>query len=1009
MPPRPRRAAAAPALIDRLSDDVVFAWLPAPIAEAAVDLVKAGRVARPAIGTTRIEAIVADRGRRVRATIAWGATGPASRCDCGKRSPCAHAAAIAILLLGGAVGGDVNDEADGQTDEARTDGAPIAEAAELERRRRVERGASELFEVRPHPSTRVYGAWDVGSPSARTYDVVIRALDEPHNGCTCPDFATNLLGTCKHVEAVLHHLRKNAPRKLREAAAAGPPSSYLHLAFPDGEASREGEVRLRLAPNAARRLPARRLAADRLAGDLASAWPALRDQLVEAGVEIPREVERHVERLRERAERERRAAAVLAEVRAAGRDQPGFRAALYPYQVEGVAFLAARGRALLADEMGLGKTAQAIAAMARLMRTDGVRRTVVVCPTSLKHQWQREIARFTTLGERDVAVVAGTRAERVACYRSEAAVLITGYELARTDERDLEALGIDLLILDEAQRIKNWRTRTADVVKRLRTRFAFVLTGTPLENRLDDLYSLMQVIDPHLFGPLWRFNEDFTTLDERGRVTGYRNLDRLRARVAGVLLRRRKEEVLTELPERIVTRLEVPLTDQQRAIHDEAEGVVGRLLAILKRRPLTPVEEKRLMSAFQRMRMACDAAELCDDDAPKGAPKLDELSGLLEEICVAGGRKVVVFSEWEKMQALAAAVCERAGIGHVRLHGGVPSAKRGALIDRFREDPSCRVFLSTDAGGVGLNLQVASHVINLDLPWNPAVLAQRIARVHRLGQREAVNVVLLVSRGSFEERMEVTLEAKRALFAAAVGDDATTTELERSSFASRIATLLGGAFAAATGKEAVAAAPDPVAALREKLGPALERVVRLSDGRLLGVVRGEGVPAAAEPNAVLLPSRAAEALGALGPASPLAAGELLWQADPVAPADAQRALRRERLATAERKLGAARALVAASLGSEALGPLRDALALACRALDERGDPGDDPAALLGAVYGHLVPSGALTPADAHALVRAGELARAFDGSPLQPPESLIAEVMEEARSLVARARERLGA
>jgi SNF2 family DNA or RNA helicase len=506
---------------------------------------------------------------------------------------------------------------------------------------------------------------------------------------------------------------------------------------------------VRLAPEARaaeRRLAARHFGPDgRLSRPLADAWPELAREAVEVGVEVPAEVTRHAERVLEAGRQEQRRRTVGAEVRAPGCDQPGLRVKLYPYQVEGVAFLASRGRALLADEMGLGKTAQAIAAMAWLRRRGEVRRALVVCPASLKHQWLREIRQFTELAEEDVAVVSGGREERRALYADAPPVLVTSYELVRADEREILDLAPDLLVIDEAQRIKNWRTRTASVVKRIRSSFAFVLTGTPLENRLDDLYSLMQVADPHLFGPLWRFNEEFTTLDQAGRPTGYRNLDLLRALTAPVLLRRRKEEVLSDLPERLVSRLTVPLTQEQRDIHDDGEATVARLLAILKRRPLTPVEEQRLMRAFQRTRMSCDAAGLVDKET-RGAPKLDELERLLEEICLAGGHKAVVFSEWERMQAMAAEVCERLGIGHVRLHGGVPSALRGRLIDRFREDPDCKVFLSTDAGGVGLNLQVASHVVNLDLPWNPAVLAQRIARVHRLGQREAVNVVLLADR-----------------------------------------------------------------------------------------------------------------------------------------------------------------------------------------------------------------------------------------------------------------------
>jgi hypothetical protein len=458
----------------------------------------------------------------------------------------------------------------------------------------------------------------------------------------------------------------------------------------------------------------------------------------------------------------------------------------------------------------------------------------------------------------------------------------------------------------------------------------------------------MQVVDPHRFGPLWRFNQEFTALDPTGRPTGHRNLDRLRERIAPVVLRRRKEEVLHDLPERIVSRLTVPLTPEQASIHDEAQERAARLVAVLKRRPLTPVEEQRLMRAFQRMRMACDAAGLVDKKTP-GAPKLEELARLLEEACLGDGRKVVVFSEWERMQAMAAGVCQRLGLGFVRLHGGVPSSARGRLIDRFREDPKCQVFLSTDAGGTGLNLQAASHVVNLDLPWNPAVLAQRIARVHRLGQRVAVNVVLLVSEDSFEQRMEGTLDGKRALFAAALGDDRETVELERSSMARRIATLLSGEFAASTGK------PTAVSPRRGQ--------------------RGE-------------PTWATERW------PPVAA--------PGGAADPSPAARRDLTALAERKHAAAAALVVAAQPGEALAFFREAMALACRALDRRSDPGAEPAALLQAVHGHLLPEGLVSDAEASALARAGDAARAFGTSVVAPPEALVARIGADAAGLVGR-------
>jgi superfamily II DNA or RNA helicase len=991
------KPAPLPTLLDRLTPDAVYGAFSEPVLAEGREAVERGRVARPSIGAGRADAVVVGADRRShRARLALAGDEVAPSCTCGERR-CQHAAALGLLLLGEALPDEVEE------------GAPSDPPRQAERRRRESRGASELFEIRRRPGVRqgLLGEYEVASPSARAYVVTLRALDAPHNGCTCPDFATNLLGTCKHVEAVLHHLRADAPRRWKRAAGEGPAASYLHLVF---EPEESVGIRLREAAGPAeRRLAARFFGPEgKLQGAIEAAWPELARCAIEAGVELPEEVARLGERHSEAERSERRRRAVEREVRAAGTEQPGLRRRLYPYQVEGVAFLASRGRALLADEMGLGKTAQAIAAMAQLVRRGEVRRTLVVCPASLKHQWLREIEQFTGLGAETVSVVSGSREARRAAYAEAPPVLITSYELARADERELTGLAPDLLVLDEAQRLKNWRTRTAAVVKGLRSRYAFVLTGTPLENRLDDLYSLMQVVDPHRFGPLWRFNEEFTTLDGSGRPTGYRNLDRLRERIAPVVLRRRKEEVLKDLPARLVSRLTVPMTAEQVVIHEDAEGIAARLLAILRKRPLNPLEEQRLMRAFQRMRMACDAAGLVDKKT-RGAPKLEELARLLEDICLGDGRKVVVFSEWERMQAMAAEVCDRLGIGHVRLHGGVPSNARGRLIDRFREDPKCQVFLSTDAGGVGLNLQAASHVVNLDLPWNPAVLAQRIARVHRLGQREAVNVVLLVSEGSFEQRIEGTLDGKRALFAAAVGDDQETVELERASMARRIATLLAGEFAASTGKPPVAhPPPDPVQALRAKVGAALAEVVRLSDGRLVGLVRGDPPPGAVE-GALLLPARAAEALGPLGSASPLAGAEVLYRAPSDAGAtDPVLAARRELLALAERKRVGAAALVSAGQPAEALGLFREAMSLGCRALDPRGDPGAAPAAVLAAIHGHLLPEGLLTEAAASAIARAGEAAQAFGASTVAPPESLVTAVVADASALLARARAQVG-
>jgi superfamily II DNA or RNA helicase len=356
--------------------------------------------------------------------------------------------------------------------------------------------------------------------------------------------------------------------------------------------------------------------------------------------------------------------------------------------------------------------------------------------------------------------------------------MILNYEIVRRDLKEIEDLRPDLIILDEAQRIKNWRTKTATMVKRLRSRYAFVLTGTPLENRIDELYSIFQFIDPRILGPLWHFNDRFFQLEKRRsgtyKVLGYKKLDELRAIVAPYTVRRTREEVLPELPDRVDNNFFVEMTAPQTKAYNEFKETVARLAAKAKKRPFTPKERQILLNCLVKMRIICNALALHDKEIPlqdheKTSPKLRELGQILSDLIGVNGNKAIVFSQWSGMLSLTEPVIRRLGLGYVKLTGDVPSAKRGDLIQHFFEDPDCRVFLSTDAGGLGLNLQAASLVINLDLPWNPAVLEQRIARAYRHGQKKSVQVLNLVAQGTIEERMLDTLASKRHVFAGVFG------------------------------------------------------------------------------------------------------------------------------------------------------------------------------------------------------------------------------------------------
>ena len=639
---------------------------------------------------------------------------------------------------------------------------------------RVKKGRNEVS-VKLLSGNLAFGVWQAKSIISATYQktayhVYIRSLDQRKNYCTCPDLATNRLGTCKHIESVLHYTKKQA--EYEQLLASGAPVSFVYLAW---DSATDPVIRLHkaafceagLLDELAEFFDYENQFIGRLPEDFnyfAQKFNARDDLLIGDDARL------FVQQAAEDASHQIRAKEIEKQIMQSNGIMAGIKVRLFSYQTEGVAFLASRGRALLADDMGLGKTLQAITATCWLSDSMGVQKVLVVCPASLKHQWAREIEKFT---DRKVQIIQGAIENRRVQYRADALFYIVNYELILRDLSVIsETLKPDLLILDEAQRIKNWRTKIASTVKLISSRYVFVLTGTPLENRIEDLYSLLQVVDARVLGPLWRCLLDFHITDERGKVIAYRNLSELRRRISPVMLRRNRALVSDQLPEKTEVCLDIPMTKVQQEIHDSAMSGAGQIASIATRRPLTPSESNRLMAALQQARMACNAAGLVDK-VTVGSPKLEELARLLEELCLQSNRKVVIFSQWAMMTEMVESVVHSLGLGCVHLHGGVASHKRGELMDKFHRDDAIQVFISTDAGGVGLNLQKASALINLDMPWNPAVLDQRIARVHRLGQQQKVQVFLLLTADSYEQHVARLVKGKRDLFDNVISPEAS--------------------------------------------------------------------------------------------------------------------------------------------------------------------------------------------------------------------------------------------
>ena len=648
---------------------------------------------------------------------------------------------------------------------------------------------------------------DEESAPGHEYIVELRSLAGEGNYCTCPDYAKNFLGTCKHIEKVVDRIsrRRGTPRLS--------PFVEVH-ATPE----RDAECRVLLAgARCATAMEFMRpyLNADgNLKAPLANTLPVfLRDLQaasaeVRDGVRVSRSVHLLAERFREREANEQ------ARRRFAERfDKDGYlRHPLYDYQCEGLMHLAFNGRAMLTDEMGLGKTVQAIGACKALKDLRGIGRVLVVCPASLKTEWEEQIRTFTSLS---YLVVYGSRQHRLRIYReAREFFVIMNYEQIMRDEAEInEQLRPDVVILDEAQRIKNWKTKTAQSVKRLQSRYAFLLTGTPLENRIDEVYSVTEFIDPSLLGSLFRFNREFYQFDDEGQVVGMRNLRGLHEKLRPIMLRRRKSDISEQLPDRIDNNYFVPMTREQRNRYDEYEAQVATLSRIATQRPLTPQEFERLQLLLSCMRMLCDTVYILDQKITD-SPKVEELEHVLNDIWSEDpNRKVIIFSEWVRMLDLVRVRLDEMGVAFGWHVGSVPQQKRREEINRFKDDPACRVFLSSDSGSVGLNLQAASVVVNLDLPWNPAKLEQRIARAWRKHQKNAVSVINLIAEGTIEHRMLGTLRFKQSLADRVLDGVGDADELEqpsaKSKFMERLGEVLNTDFAGSVADESAAVAPAP--------------------------------------------------------------------------------------------------------------------------------------------------------------------------------------------------------
>lgn len=414
----------------------------------------------------------------------------------------------------------------------------------------------------------------------------------------------------------------------------------------------------------------------------------------------------------------------------------------FPYQYEGIAWLFSQHAALLADEMGLGKTMQTITAIRLLLRAGQIRRVLLVCPKPLIPNWQREFKLWAE--EIPLVTVEGEGARRNMIWQMPgSAVLLANYELVVRDFQAMlpqEMPSFDLVVLDEAQRIKNRDSVTAQTAHAIPRKRSLCLTGTPIENRAEELISLfefMGVIPPHAspdVRQLSKLSEEF-------------------------ILRRTKDLVMKDMPPRLDRDEIIDLSPAQRQAYDyaEKEGIIqlngmGESITV-----------QHVFELVLRLKQICNVDPLTGESS-----KLDRLLADMEEIAASGG-KAILFSQWTKTLDWLAAQTRQ--FGCLTYHGGIPTAKREPILQQFKEDPDSHLILmSYGTGAVGLNLQFAGYVFLYDRWWNPAIEDQAINRAHRIGVKTQVIVSRLICKNTIEERIDLVLRQKRELFARILGE-----------------------------------------------------------------------------------------------------------------------------------------------------------------------------------------------------------------------------------------------
>lgn len=613
----------------------------------------------------------------------------------------------------------------------------------------------------------IFGEHQLTNEKGVTYHLTFRDLERKHGYCSCPDYRTNKLGTCKHLIFAFESLHKNQPI-VPEPLPVYPfievflnPFRELKISwyYPEKPVGAVAELLYRYFGNK------NYIEDDQVEQFLDFLNNARSFKQILVRPEVMKKVEKAHE-----------AAALEQIMKNAHLDFSLLNRQLLPYQETGVQFVTFKTGSILADEIGLDKTSQAVAAAIMKKQFLGFRNTLIICPSSLKITWKNTIESLTS---EHAIVVQGTTEERTILYQSgEAFFKIVNFDTLVRDQHIIRQFSPDLVIIDEAQKIKNYTTVTSSAIKAIPRKHTLLLTSSPPDNDLLELYSLVLFVDQDLLTPLWEFSYQhcYFNPENKNKIVGYYDLDVLWKKIEKVVLRRTKSEVIKQLPQ--ILTLDVPVKTESRQVTLQIKFAT-EALAILSQNIITPFDTRKLSILFEKLKMTASSVNLVEESA-KTAPKTDELKNILVDKLRnrEGENKVVIFTSWQKMSNLIQRMLRIQRINFVEIQPEMPSHKKKELVLMFGKNQGVNVLLISDDDANIINFQMVDTIINFDISektysrnhW-PGTLDPFVNR------KKSLTIINLITENSVEEIFRSYPDNKNLVihnlsaFQAAIGDE----------------------------------------------------------------------------------------------------------------------------------------------------------------------------------------------------------------------------------------------